>query len=310
MTRPLTPHVSNETSRLRAVVVGLPDSLGGVPTLEETYDAKSYVTIEKGVFPTEEAVQREMEALLSVLRKYEVEVLRPQPLKDYNQVFARDVAFAIEDKLFISNLLPDRERETAAMQNVFDLITEGHLVRLPEEVHAEGGDVLLYDDILFIGTYWGEDYSSYKTARTNRYAVDFFRDYFPEKRIVPLELIKHDRDPYRSILHLDCTFQPVGKGKAIYYPGGFLHAESCGVIEEIFGKENLFEVNKEEADHLTTNAFSISPEVVVLEERFERLAQHLTSAWGITVEKVPYYEVSKMGGLLRCSTMPLVRDGF
>jgi len=30
--------------------------------------------------------------------------------------------------------------------------------------------------------------------------------------------------------------------------------------------------------------------------------------WGLTVEKVPYREISKMGGLLRCSTLPLIRE--
>ena len=29
---------------------------------------------------------------------------------------------------------------------------------------------------------------------------------------------------------------------------------------------------------------------------------------GITVEPVPYREISQMGGLLRCSTLPLVRE--
>jgi len=46
---------------------------------------------------------------------------------------------------------------------------------------------------------------------------------------------------------------------------------------------------------------------VVSEEHFTRLNEHLEKEWGITVERVPYYEISKMGGLLRCSTLPLVR---
>lgn len=35
-------NVKNETSTLKAVVLGQPGSIGKVPTLEETYDAKSY----------------------------------------------------------------------------------------------------------------------------------------------------------------------------------------------------------------------------------------------------------------------------
>ncbi|HZK68292.1 MAG TPA: amidinotransferase, partial [Paludibacter sp.] len=38
-----------------------------------------------------------------------------------------------------------------------------------------------------------------------------------------------------------------------------------------------------------------------------RLNDHLKDVWGMTVEQVPYHEISKMGGLLRCSTLPLLR---
>jgi arginine deiminase len=42
------------------------------------------------------------------------------------------------------------------------------VVRPPDEVHIEGGDVMLWDDHIFIGTYKGSDYKDYITARTNR----------------------------------------------------------------------------------------------------------------------------------------------
>ena len=35
-------HVTNETARLREVVLGLPQSNGPVPSLSETFDSKSY----------------------------------------------------------------------------------------------------------------------------------------------------------------------------------------------------------------------------------------------------------------------------
>ncbi|KGO00061.1 cytochrome C biogenesis protein CcmF [Porphyromonas macacae] len=302
------PHVTNETARLKKVVLGLPDSIGPVPSLSETYDAKSYEAVEKGVFPSQNSIIREMNALLNVLNKYDVEVVRPEPLNDYNQVFARDVAFTIDNTLFVSNLIEDRAKETNAFSNIFASICNGHLERLPEKIHAEGGDVLLYDDILFIGTYLASDYSSYKTARTNQYAIDFFRERFPDKTIVPLQLCKHDSDPYRSVLHLDCAFQPVSKGRALIYRKGFLHENEVAQIDEIFGRDNLFEVTPEEAYYMNTNVFSISPEVIITEEKFVRLNEHLRNQWEMTVETVPYAEISKMGGLLRCSTMPLVRE--
>ena len=58
---------------------------------------------------------------------------------------------------------------------------------------------------------------------------------------------------------------------------------------------------------MNANVFSISPTVVVSEKRFTRLNDHLENEWGLTVERIPYFEISKMGGLLRCSTLPLMR---
>ncbi|GAD06123.1 cytochrome C biogenesis protein CcmF [Porphyromonas crevioricanis] len=303
----ITPHVTNETSRLCTVVLGLPDKQGPEPSIEQTYDAKSYDSVVKGIYPKEGDCKIEMQAVLEILNKYQVEVLRPSSLEDYNQVFARDVAFTIDDTLFVANLIADRSRETEAFTDIFSQVGD-HLELLPAPIRVEGGDVLLYDDILFVGTCPEGTFDSYKTARTNRYAVDFLRDRFPHKTIVPIVLKKHDQNTAESVLHLDCAFQPVGTGKAIYYPKGFADQESKGVIEEIFGKSNLFAVTEEEAYYMNTNIFSISPSVVISEQRFSRLNNHLQEEWGIQVEPVPYFEISKMGGLLRCSTMPIVRE--
>ena len=56
-----------------------------------------------------------------------------------------------------------------------------------------------------------------------------------------------------------------------------------------------------------TNFFALSPEVVCVEAGAERLQRYLREVAGMTVEEVPYSEISKQGGLLRCSTCPLER---
>ncbi len=88
-------NIKNETGRLKSVVLGQPNSMGAVPTLEESYDAKSYHSIENNIYPKESDIIHEMNAFEAVLKKYDVEVLRPDIIADYNQVFARDVAFVI-----------------------------------------------------------------------------------------------------------------------------------------------------------------------------------------------------------------------
>lgn len=301
-------NIKNETAKLKSVVLGQPNSNGPVPTLEESYDAKSYQTIKNNDYPKEEAIVREMDAFEKVLVKYGVEVFRPKILTDCNQVFSRDVAFVIEDKIIISNIIPDRAEEQEAYQHIIDKVPLHDVIHLPEKVHVEGGDVIIWDDFLFAGTSYSPDYTGFKTARTNKYAVEILKEYFPKKRIIGLDLKKHDTDPYKGILHLDCTFNPVGKDKCIIYKNGFVNESDYQLITGIFGDKNCFHVNDEEMFAMFPNVFSISPEVVVSDTTFTRMNNHFRNEWGITVEEIPYREISKMGGLLRCSTLPLERE--
>lgn len=300
-------NIRNETDRLKAVVLGQPGSMGKPPVPEETYDAKSYESAVRGIYPAEEDVFREMSAFAQVLQKYDVQVFRPWNIEHCNQVFARDVGFVIDDKIINSNIIPTRENEKEAYEVVYSQIPYNRIFNLPERAHVEGGDVVLYNDMVFVGLYSGRDYASLKSARTNLYAFHFLKELFPEKTLIPLELKKHDTDPRQGILHLDCTFMPVSRNRALIYKAGFRSENDYYRLMDIFGKENLFEITQEEMYQMYTNVFSISPDVVVSEEHFNRLNNHLEKEWGMTVERVPYREISKMGGLLRCSTFPLIR---
>ena len=301
-------NVKNETSTLRAVVLGQPGSIGKVPTIDKVFDAKSYESVIHGVYPTEESIYKEMSTFEKVLLKYNVQVFRPWTLENCNQVFARDVAFVVDDKIINSNIIPDREDEKEAYEGVYDQIPYNKIYNLPEKAHVEGGDVVLLNDRVFVGLYTKPDYPQLKTARTNLYAFNFLKEILPEKTFVPLELKKHNTDPRRGVLHLDCTFMPVGSDKVIIYKDGFSNEKDYAMLVELFGRENVFDITMEEMYAMNTNVFSISPTVVVSEQRFTRLNEQLENKWGLTVERIPYFEISKMGGLLRCSTLPLVRD--
>lgn len=301
-------NIKNETDRLRSVVLGQASSMGRVPTLSECYDAKSYHFVEKGIYPTEADIIHEMNELEKVLTKHGVEVFRPKIIENYNQVFARDIAFVIEDKLYVSNMIADRTNEQEAYKDVFKNIDNQNIIKLPQNVRVEGGDVLVWNDYIFVGTCAKGDFDRYKTARTNQEAVDFLQKTFPNKKIIPLQLKKNDTNPYQGVLHLDCCFNIVGKGKAILYKKGFANANDYEKIIEIFGEENCFFVDDDEMFEMFPNVFSIAPDIVVSDKFFTRLNQHLREKWNILVEEIPYREISKMGGLFRCSTLPLVRN--
>ena len=304
---PMKLNIQNETSRLRAVILGSAESNGPVPSIEEAYDPKSMEHIKAGTYPKVEDMIQEMEAVAEVFKKYNVTVYRPKSIKDYNQIFSRDIAFVIEDKLIKANILPDREREYEAIQYVVDQIDEEKVIMLPEECHVEGGDVMPWNDYIFIGTYSGEDYSDYITARTNMDAVIAIQELFPHKTVKSFELRKSNTEAKENALHLDCCFQPIGKGKAILHKNGFLVEKEYEWLVDFFGKDNVFEITKEEMYNMNSNVFSISEDVIISERNFTRLNTWLREN-EFTVEEVPYAEIAKQEGLLRCSTMPLIRD--
>jgi len=300
-------NVQNETSKLRAVVLGSADSNGAAPKFEEAYDPKSREHILAGTYPKVVDMVQEMNAVAKVFEKYDVQIFRPKTIENYNQIFARDIAFVIEDKFIKSNILPDRDKEIDAIQYVIDQIAPENIITLPEKCHVEGGDVMPWNDYIFVGTYTGEDYPDYITARTNIYAVEALQKLFPHKKVKSFELRKSNIIAKENALHLDCCFQPIGTDKAIIHKNGFLVEEEYRWLVALFGKENIFEITKDEMYNMNSNVFSLSPEVIISERNFTRLNRWLREQ-GFTVEEVPYAEIAKQEGLLRCSTMPLIRD--
>lgn len=300
-------NVENETSRLRTVVLGSAISNGPTPKIEEAYDPKSLEHILANTYPIEADMVVEIEAFNSVFKKYGVTVLRPEMIENYNQIFARDIGFVIDDVFIKSNILPDRERELEAIQYVVDQIDPVKVVRPPEEVHIEGGDVMLWNDYIFVGTYKGSDYASYITARTNMQGVNFIKELFPNKKVKEFDLVKSKIEARDNALHLDCCFQPVGKDKGIIYKRGFREEADYMFLVGLFGKENLFHITRDEMYNMNSNVFSIDTNVVVSEKNFTRLNNWLRANEFI-VEEIPYAEIAKQEGLLRCSTLPLIRD--
>ena len=303
----LNLNVNNETSKLKAVVLGTALSLGPTPKLEDCYDPKSREHVLNNTYPNEEDLIQEMDEFFQVLKKYNVKVYRPEKIMDYNQIFSRDIAFVIENKFVFANVVKERSKEINGIEHVYNQIDDQHLIRLPDSCRVEGGDVMLWGNYVFIGTYTADDYSEYITARTNMQAVDVIEKLFPSKTIIPFELLKSNDDPRNNALHLDCCFQPVGENKAIICPEGFLDKNQYQWIVDLFGADNIFEITKEEMYNMHCNIFSIDHNVVVSDRTFDRLNSWLEEN-NFIVEKIKYTEASKQGGLLRCSTLPLIRE--
>ena len=302
----IEPYITSETSSLKSVILGIPYDFGGTPNIEDCYDPSSLYYLKNNLFPIQENITKEMNAFLEVLQKYNVAVLRPKNILGLNQVFARDLGFVIGNTLIISNVINNRSEEIPAIENITNLIPSQKVLKLNKELTIEGGDVCVCKNHVFIGYSDSVDIEKYKVARTNQSAVDFISNEFQNYKVMGFELFKSDQDKDENTLHLDCCFQPVGNQYAIIAPDSFKNKSDIGYLENLFGNNNLFYLTKDEKNIMSSNIFSISEKIVVSDSRFERLNNWLRER-NFVVEEIDYFEISKMGGLFRCSTFPLIR---
>lgn len=283
-------YVNDETSPLEAVVLGTALDMGEPLDINPV----SKFHKENGSYPAEADLIREIGTFEKVLTDQGITVYRPEVLEGVDQIFTRDIGFVIEDKFVVANMLESvRQIELPAVQYLLDQIAPEQILRAPAAARVEGGDVILHGDHIFVGI----------SLRTNRAGYEFIKRAFPHKQVHGLPLVTSD-DPDKHVLHLDCTFQPVGNTHAIIYHDGF--KERPEILYELFPADKLIEVSLKEKTRMFPNVFSIGPDKVVIERSFAALKTAL-EARGFTVFEVDYTETSKLSGLLRCSTLPLRR---
>ena len=300
-------YIQNEFSKLKRVILGTPTSFGGTPKLSEAYDPKSKEHIINGTFPSEKDVTDEMDKFCEVLESHQIEVLRPNSILDYNQIFSRDIGCVIEDKFLVSNMIKEREREITAISHIIEDLQQENIVRAPDGVRFEGGDILPHNEFIFIGYSKEADFNKYKVSRTNEAGVNFIRVLFPNKHVKGFQLNKSDEIAKDNALHLDCCFQPFGLGHAIIHEEGFKVKEEYQWLVNHFGEENCLKIDKEQMYSMGANLFSIAPDHVISDLRFTEANAFLRRN-GYKVSEIKYEEIAKMEGLLRCSTLPLLRE--
>ena len=298
--------VDNEYSTLKSVILGLAEDMGDPPKVFDVYDPRSLYHIKNNSYPNEVDVKKDVESFYKILIKHNIHVLRPSNIKDCNQVFARDLGFVISNIFFQSNIVPNREEELVGVSDIIKTLDAG-VVKLPDYMHIEGGDVVAHNEKLFIGTYSGEDYSELITARTNQESISYLEKMIPNKEIMSIDIKKSNTDVFENVLHLDCCFQPIGKSKAIICPDSFVNKNDVDYLISYFGENNIYAAYGQEAYMLISNLLVLSPEVIVSDKRFTKLNTWLEEN-GFLVEKISYENVSKMSGLFRCSTLPLLRE--
>ena len=305
MNSKLSLNITNEVSQLSKVIVGQANNFKK-PNISDLYDPTSIVHLKNNTYPKKKDLIKELNFYKNALRENNVEVIELDSVKDCNQIFARDIGFVIDDFFFISNILPHRKNEIKGLESIINMIDKEKIIRLKEDIHVEGGDIIVGKDKLYIGYYDEADYEQQITARTNFNAIIFFKNFFTKKDIVPLKLKKSSIDPEKNALHLDCCFQPVGNKYAVICKDGFYNCSDYNLLVKDYGVENVLNITSKEMSEMHCNFFSISEKIVISDFKFKKLNSWLEER-KIKVVKVKLNEVGKQGGLFRCSTLPLIR---
>lgn len=284
--------VEDETATLRTVILGIADSPGPPSGINE----RSKEAIKNDTYPSEDKLIPCLAAFAQVLADAGIEVLRPKNRPDLLQIFTRDIGFVV-GSVFIKGRMkePTRVEEFSLVEHHIRA-RANVVVTPPDSVTIEGGDIVLLKDTILVGV----------GRRTNQSAVAFLQDLFPARTVVGLDLLHDGQGVHESVLHLDCVFAPIGTDSALIFPAGF--KKGPGPLNDMFPSEKRIELTADDLYTLSCNVLSIAPGHVVSCDTFTPLNQEL-KARGFTVSTVPFADVCTLGGLLRCSTLPLCRGG-
>jgi len=286
--------INNEFDRLTHVVVGSGIGYHRDPSRVEVVNDTQQHSFTSGAYPTEQTLLPEFTAFKTVLEENGVHVYEPElaPESVQDQTCPRDIGFVIGDVLVVAAMKnQSRKHEFSGIRHLLDC-WQGRVIEAPDDAFLEGGDVIIDQGHIFVGC----------GQRSDEAGLTFMRQNFEDSyHIVPM--------PCRSladgenILHLDCTFNPLGLGHVLIYRDGL---ESIPAI--VTEKYIEIPVNKAEAEALATNVFSISPDTVTARSapqcaRVNAVLKDL----GYRVIEVDFDLVPSTGGSFRCVTMPVRR---
>jgi len=283
-------HVDSETAPLRSVIVGYPDNFLDVePEIINETQRKFYDGPDA---PTKEAVTAQLNGFITELEAHGVEVHQPRALPYIpDQMMTRDIGVVIGDTLVVTTMAAaSRKHEWRGYAYLFEhFLPETKVLFGPEDLVIEGGDVIVDKGKVFVGI----------GQRTTLAGAAWLMQLVPEFEIVPINL-RGLRDG-EDVLHLDCSFLPVGEHSALIYPDGM--REVPATVRETY---DLIEVTRDEQQRLGTNVLSIDPTTVISQPTSGRINDEMR-ARGIDVIEVSYSEPPKTGGSFRCCTLPLHR---
>jgi N-dimethylarginine dimethylaminohydrolase len=275
----------SETGRLRKVVMCPPTHF----EIVEPTNHMQWVYWSDGLpRPNPLVMTQQHKRLLQILREEGVEVELLLPLASLPfQHATRDVGAVIGDTIVLANL---RERTRRLEAEVAEPVLARYGLRLvrPERGFVEGGDVVVDGSRLWVGI----------GARTDEWGAEFLHQNFGRDReVVPLRFD-------RRYTHLDTVFGVLGRDRALVYEAAFDEA-SLQRIRKAY--PDLITLTEEEQKDGGANVLFLDPEKVISIAENGSVNAQLAQA-GFEVVTLPYSEVIKSGGSVRCDTLPVERE--
>lgn len=282
-----------ETAPLRRVIIGRHEGYRAHPAYEEIVNEEQ----KKGL-PTEAELAPEFRAFREALESEGVEVLLPDYVGKfvYDQLTPRDIGMVIGDRFLICNMARASRRYEVA--GIFPHIAteEGAEpnILIPDQADAlmEGGDLMVDKGVLFVGI----------SQRTNEAGLAYLQQTFGSAfDVMPIHCKALAEG--ENVLHLDCTFNPVGRRHCLIYPDGFRDIPAF-----IKDRYEWIPVGKKEQAVLATNVLSVNEETVISRKHpaCQRVNEAMRAA-GLRVIEVPFDGAPSTGGSFRCCSLPLER---
>jgi N-dimethylarginine dimethylaminohydrolase len=321
--------VYNEWGRLREVLVGdmahdmvprwSPD-WGRYHGLEEMLAGRAGVPA-RVAFPerTRDAIAQ-TDALVRLLEDYGVTVHRPRLLTEAeiavepigaSAQFARDPQVVIGKHVIETNLrMMFRNKEHLGYAQLLCERLAGdpqaRHVRMPDTTSVlpgktdadfladprpflEGGDTFVMGKDILVG---------FSSLGSSPAGADWLQRHLaPEGYRVHLVPLTADW------LHLDCIFAVIEEGLCMCFTPGLREGRLPAAIKDW----DVIEARAEEAHALGCNTLCLAPGVVIVGAEHRRLIKAIEQR-GASVVPIPFDGPSEVGGGIRCSTHPLLRD--
>jgi len=214
-----------------------------------------------------------------VLKNLNITVIQPINIKanTCRTVWVRDICINIDNKMYL--LVNTHNVRRSFIEELKTLNIKGEIL---DNIYMEGGDIIQDGNTIYIGIGKRTDINAYK----------WLKQTFPKKKII--KIIHYAR-------HLDCCFCVLPNNTIIYskkyiksFPSILRKTHTVKTVEEF--------IDKRTNPNLATNLLIINNTIIAIDlEKFHKFYDYLKSM-GFNVILIPFYDVWKKGGGIRCIT--------